>query len=73
MSRRNGTLSGPYTVGGLGDLSFPTQGVALSRALNKAERATEAIQVGVYFEGRQVYRVARDDRGVILVSAVQRG
>ena len=69
--RRTG-MHGPYTIGGLRDLSFPTPGVALSRALNRCERATDAMQVGVYFNDRQVYRVERHEDRTITVSAVQR-
>jgi hypothetical protein len=72
VSRRSTAPPGPYTVGGLADLSFADQGVALSRALNRAERATEEVQVGVYFEGRQVYRIEREASGVITVRPVQR-
>jgi hypothetical protein len=71
VSRRSTAAPGPYRVGGI-DQTFEEQGVAISRALNRAERATAAMQVGVYFEDRQVYRVEREDNGVITIRPVQR-
>jgi len=70
MSRQTDSKSFPFTVGG-SDRRFPSLGSALSYAQNLAVGRESQIQMGIYDNGTQVFRVWRGETGVVITEGVE--
>lgn len=71
MSRRNRNTTGAFTIGG-DDRTYPSVGLALSVAQNRAVRAADERSWGIYEDGQRVARVVREADGSVTTTVVRR-
>ena len=72
MPKRRSSTSGSYRIGGVPERSWPTLGAAINVASRRAEQAEDEIQMGVFENDRQVYRVRREPDGTVTIERTKR-